>query len=441
LDYCSFAYSNASVTNLKKIDTIQYKSLLLVVGGMKGTALNALLGECAEIPMDLRRKKILLKYLLKLHNNPNNSAFDILKDKKFHQLQLNNKSIYSQILTSFLQENNIVLKSGSIPYSDYPWPVCDVNVDISKLKDLPLAKNDQNIVNTNTTSLVIAQLKATYKNIIYVDGSVREEGKAGGAILCPEIDLKRCFRLPNGMSIYFAEAFAILNGIRAAAEKNCKSFVIISDNLRVIEDIMSSNYTLSPHPSIIYQIRLELLQRGSNSYLIKWLTKDKLHNNLHQVDSLAKTAVSSNKIDSIDFTDKEAILMIDDWIWKLWTDKWMKNISCNYQGIFPLSKKPLVWNIPRHQEIIINRLRLQQSKLKAGLYKIGLHETGFCDHCGIIETTQHFIMECETTAPIRNHLELFFTRTNKVWSLQAVLNDIYCMTYISKYISLHKITI
>ncbi len=57
LDYCSFVYLNASASTLKKIDTIQYKSLLIVVGGMKVTALNALLGECGEVPMDLRRKK------------------------------------------------------------------------------------------------------------------------------------------------------------------------------------------------------------------------------------------------------------------------------------------------------------------------------------------------------------------------------------------------
>jgi len=55
-DYCCFAYSNAAVSNTKKLDTIQYKSLLLATGGLKGTSLNALLGECGELPLAYRRK-------------------------------------------------------------------------------------------------------------------------------------------------------------------------------------------------------------------------------------------------------------------------------------------------------------------------------------------------------------------------------------------------
>ena len=280
LDYCSFVYINASASTLKKIDTIQYKSLLIVVGGMKGTALNALLGECGEVPMDLRRKKILIKYLLKLHSNPNNSAHGILTDRNFYHLQLKNKSVYLPILHSYLQDNNIVLKSEIILYSDYPWPSLDDNVDLSALKDLTYATTGQVILDSNKLTTVIVQLKTLYQNVIYVDGSVREEGKVGVAILCPEIDLKRSFKLPDGLSIYFAEAFAILNGIKAALDKSCDKFVIISDNFRVLEDILSSNYSLSPNPFIIYQIRQELLKHAPKPYLLKWLPGDKSQTNL-----------------------------------------------------------------------------------------------------------------------------------------------------------------
>src|SRR6267154_42591 len=55
LDYCSFLYMNAAASILRKIDTIQYKALLLSVGGMRGTALNVLLGDCGELPMKHRR--------------------------------------------------------------------------------------------------------------------------------------------------------------------------------------------------------------------------------------------------------------------------------------------------------------------------------------------------------------------------------------------------
>src|SRR5437867_13217124 len=101
----------------------------------------------------------------------------------------------------------------------------------------------------------------------------------------------------------------------------------------------------------------------------------------------------------------------------------------------------LFWNLPRHQEITINRLRLLQSKLKAGLHKLGLHETGLCDSCGTIENSYHFIMECNVTASLRSHLKCYFAQINKDWIFQSILSDSYAMTCIFKYASAFKISI
>jgi len=82
LDYCCFTFENACLTNLKRLDTIQYKSLLLATGAMRGTSLNALLGECTELPLYYRRIKITMNYLLKIYLNQQNSAKNVLQDKK-----------------------------------------------------------------------------------------------------------------------------------------------------------------------------------------------------------------------------------------------------------------------------------------------------------------------------------------------------------------------
>src|SRR6267154_2267046 len=66
LDYCCLTYSNAAAVNLKKLDTIQYKALILATGGLRGTAHKALLGECSELPLNYRRKKIQSNIYLKL---------------------------------------------------------------------------------------------------------------------------------------------------------------------------------------------------------------------------------------------------------------------------------------------------------------------------------------------------------------------------------------
>ena len=123
---------------------------------------------------------------------------------------------------------------------------------------------------------------------------------------------------------------------------------------------------------------------------LDWLPGDKSQTNLKQIDKLAKEAASKLSFNAIDYTINEALQIVDEWIWKLWLDRWTHNISCVYQGLFNPTKKPLFWNLPRHQEITINRLRLLQFKLKAGLHKLGLHETDLCDFCGTIENSYHF---------------------------------------------------
>src|SRR5437867_2832628 len=102
-------YMNSSASNLKRLDTIQYKSLLIVTGGMIGTSLDALLGECSELPLSLRREQILIKYLFKIIQKTSNAASSIFQDQKYFQLEINAKSPFNDILNGFLKDNGITL--------------------------------------------------------------------------------------------------------------------------------------------------------------------------------------------------------------------------------------------------------------------------------------------------------------------------------------------
>jgi len=72
LDYGCLIYQNAPNYILKLLDSIQYKSLLTIVGGMWGTSMSNLLAECGELPLELRRKEKTLLYLNKLKFLDNN---------------------------------------------------------------------------------------------------------------------------------------------------------------------------------------------------------------------------------------------------------------------------------------------------------------------------------------------------------------------------------
>src|SRR5437867_2241967 len=78
--------------------------------------------------------------------------------------------------------------------------------------------------------------------------------------------------------------------------------------------------------------------------------------------------------------------IVDAWIWDKWLKKWRENPIGAYQHIFIPTKKFILSNRSRKKDITVNRLRLVQTKLNAGLYKLGLHQTDLCEMCNVEES-------------------------------------------------------
>ena len=121
-------------------------------------------------------------------------------------------------------------------------------------------------------------------------------------------------------------------------------------------------------------------------------------------DILAKEAALLHEITTIDYTSDEALLLVENWVWNNWKTYWSTNKDCKYQEIFNL---PVSYNHihgTRKKDTIISRIRLQHTKLNAGLFKIGLHPNGLCDTCNKVHNGYHFIMECRNTKDLNNKL-------------------------------------
>ena len=87
IDYGCFILGDACKTNLKMLDTIQYKALCIVLGAPKGTSLAALLAETGETSLQIRRDLMLMKFLMKLKANTNNVTNETLKNKKYYKFK------------------------------------------------------------------------------------------------------------------------------------------------------------------------------------------------------------------------------------------------------------------------------------------------------------------------------------------------------------------
>src|SRR5437867_865099 len=267
----------------------------------------------------------------------------------------------------------------------------------------------------------------------FADG-VTESGMAGAAVMCPDLKLKLFYKLPNGLSIYYVEAYAILKALKFVTDSLFENFVIISDSSCVLQDIKSSIHITSPHPFIITQICHELTKFKHGQSSLKWMPGEKKHNILCTIDRMAKQATVNRVVEQIDYTTSEASLMVNECVWKWWEEEWISNPSCEYQKLFAFSKKSITWNIPRYYDTIISKVRLLQSKLNSGLFKIGLHETGLCDHCGVFANSQHFIMDCLVTLPLRAYFRNYINQVNKQWTFQSLITDQHIMTLLAKFV-------
>jgi ribonuclease HI len=435
IDYCCFVYLNSAKSVSKRLDTIQYKALMLCTGGMKGTSLNALLGECDELPLWIRRKKILLKYLLKINNLTRNSAHYVLLDKYYYQLGLRERPYYKELLNNFLLETEIELDSGELTFNSTPWlNFCD-QVDLSLLSFPLLIKSDIELSN------FFINLTETYKYLIFCDGSVKPDGKVGAAITSTLFPSPLLFKLPNHFTIYYAEGYALLKAILYVINHNLDEVCIISDSSKVLQDIKSSALDHCPHPFLISQICRLINDHPHIRLVLKWFPGHCNNVHIQNTDKNAKLASTfgSSAVD-IKYTRNESVQAVDDWISKLWQKEWSQRSTSSYQKIFTSSKNCHFFQLQRRQETIISRLRLQQSNLNSGLHKLGLHDDGSCSTCGKLQDSYHFLIECPDNEQLR--LKLKNSRqAARDWNLSSLLSDPASVVIIANYVTEKKLTI
>ncbi len=417
LDYCCFTYdSSASTSNLNKLKSIQYKSLLIATGAMRGTSLNALLGECAELPLLYRRKKIILNYLTKLNFNSCNSAKEVLTDKKYFQLGVNNKSKYKIFLDKFLSDKNITPFSITSPcYISCSCTAVNQNIDITFLDHVD-NKTETSTLDKNSKVLdILITLAQLFDYVFFVDGSVKQDGKVGAAVYSPALYLELTFKLPDFLPIYFAEGFAVLQALLYAKGNDLINFCIISDNAKLVTDLYNQTFDSSSHPSLLHAITSSYPTSSSCHFLIKWLPSLSTIPCFNTVDSLATLATTLTTITPIDWSWHEVAPLIDEWAWGLWLHKWGNNPEGTYQCTYaPTSTISRTFSSRRHQ-IIANRIKLLHSKLNWGLYKIGKHDDGTCEVCSIKEDNNHFLIECSKTAELRKEIRNRITLSPDKW--------------------------
>ena len=242
LDYGSIIYDSATTSNLQILDRVHNEGLRICIGAFRSSPTESLYVEANEAPLEHRRQQLSLQYALKLKANPTNPAYDCIypaeemdqdADIEFTIKERHNST---PTITKRLQPH---LEAAEIPLDSIdetripnisPWTIEKPHVI------LDLTENQKSSTIPDLFKANFREIKEKYRDQteFYTDGSKVNE-MVGAAAVWEFGTLKT--RLPDGCSIFSAEAMAILKALDCIKVSRWKLFIIYSDSLSCLQAI------------------------------------------------------------------------------------------------------------------------------------------------------------------------------------------------------------
>ena len=259
LDYGCIVYGSPSKTELAKLDPVHNQGLRLSLGAFSSSPVESLYVEAHEPPLEIRRDKLAIQYVLKLNANPDNSAYDVVFNPKHQELYKDKESATDSFgihCKKLLKEAKIDVREiaiNSIP--DVPiWDSKPVTVGFT------LSEFDKSSSSSPIFESRFNELRQKYSDFchIYTDGS-KVERKVAYAYVCPYGT--RSYRLRDDCSIFTAEVKAIDKALKYLKVSSVERFVIFSDSMSVLQAIESQE-SKNPFANRVLQTCQEILSNG-----------------------------------------------------------------------------------------------------------------------------------------------------------------------------------
>ena len=393
LDYGSIVYGGACESDLRRLSVVQNTALRLSLGAFCTSPIVSLEVEANEPPMELRRERLALLYAMKVRANPNSPVYKCLFESDPNIFA--NSSVVPSIgvrLVPILQEtaisfDNIApLKVPIVPPS--MLMLDNINVDLTRF-------------NKDVTS--DAQYMCEFFNIqrtkyngfceAYTDGS-KIGDKSGYAIVFPQKpDLCRGHRLPNGSSIFTAEALAIAHSLDLIKHIELESrFVIYTDSLSCLQSIQHRKFE-NRYIRCAANLLHKLNETDKEVYLC-WIPSHVGINGNETADANAKLTLETadDDIAYIQQPHNDSRQAIGERVRRIWQIAW-DGVDNDLHRALPTL--PYVFNsrLSRHEERVFARLHIGHTRYTHA-YRLERTHRPLCPACGAEITVQHILIDC-----------------------------------------------
>lgn len=426
---CSIFNFKGNLSIFCKIQRLQFKAIRVAYGYRISTPINVMLCEAQEPPLRARIAMLSRKFIYKCLAIPTSIVTQQLNELKVTALSVS----YSRrvkvlstfpLLKYYLSLDyiaRVVFQTNRYPgmCHDTADRVFIPNIDIRLHQLKKKNKNNPSILQT----VLIDLINNDYPNhiCIFTDGSVRNQGDSVGiGMFIPLTNLSDKIKLPAGMSIFSAEAWAVLHAIRHAVRAGWSRALILTDSLSVLRALRNHKY--KKHNYIIADLRAALrsANREGFHFVLAWVPA---HINIYgneRADQAAKeaTRLSSTLAVKVPHTDffADAVAARE----RIFLNYLKENCYTKgkmfgrlYMTYNCRKKKPWFYrlNLEREQIVTINRIRSDHYNLAYSLHRKNMVACQDC-HCGEgREDINHVIFYCPLYRSKAVHLIKFLKET------------------------------
>ena len=403
LDYGSQMYSSASPNALKKLDSVHNEALRICTGAFRTSPVTSLQVEAGSPPLDLQRRELCLRYLLRLESSPEyQEKLNVLNNDHDPIYEQNNRSLLPIGFRSRVEKQN--LEFDPDPAENrvaemQPWLLRTVNIcqkEIGNSKrnasTLQLKQNFLSHMNTHSST-----------NHVYTDGSKSGDGVGFGVVYGDNMSKYIRGTLPMEATVYTAELQAIKVALSMMETSNEQRWTLFSDSQASIMAITQQN---PKHPLVksIQAIMISLQTQKKEICFCKVPSHVGIHGN-ETADKIANEAQKLPGFHTTKIPHSDYHFPIRKHILKIWQNNWDQ--SCEKLKPIKPSVKPWA-NLPggsRRNEVKLTRLRIGHSRITHGYY-MSRGRPPECEHCRVPLSIKHILIDCQATQNVRTQLRL-----------------------------------
>lgn len=379
--YGAPAFATASHSQLQKLKVVQNSGLRLMMGARKTTPVISLETEASIPPLELHLEYLAAKKYIKMHFTPegNTEASEIIK-----------KSSVREVFSGFMRKFNVprINRRPTELYSPFTFnPAVRENIILDQVD--PSKFNNY--------------LQANYSNYKYIftDGSRRDipNQSVASGMFDPAKMKAISWKIHPDHTVLAAEMFAILNAMLYIESESHNSWVIFTDSLTSLQILQGDSQT---YKETVDKIKQKMIALQKNKIvIIHWV---KAHSGItgnEIADKVANLGHDLQKSTVYNLHLEEILSNLHRGLKERWQNRWDYLVNTTGKGkhlhdIRNEVQTPTPVDTGRRRaDVAIFRLRLGHAGLNSYLYNIRMSDTELCANCGVRDTIEHYLLDCE----------------------------------------------